>query len=807
MSNFELLYKNNNDYNKTFSPSTNNYFEKEIKEGLPFFQQNKLKSTLRNNYFNSNNESYLKMSSNEKMDLINLEAKKIIEREMNPYISLMKKELNLMIDKFSKDFQNKEENINALFNIKNEIEEIKRQNENIINNLEQKIVKNSDNYNEMEQKVKNMQLDIDKINQLFSIQLDNSSSIPNLTNDIYKLKQNLNLQETTIQKLFSEQKTNTEQSIIQKFNTCINNINNIKEENETLKNQIEELNNTIRQMKIKEAEKNEEQINKNNNNQELNNLVKQIQLELTNKENKIKNLEDLNEINKKKLEQINKNIEIAFSNINTEHASIITVANELKNAKNDIQIFENIIENTIYKKDFLDKLLDNLNEKIETQNEKIKEINLKANENINEKNNKLSLDLARKLEENKKFFENHYDELEGNISSINNTISEITTTLQTHPVLNMTNNEIINFRFKENQMKYNEIFKKAIKEMEGEIGKIKASNKNEEMNQKIELIMKDNFDKINEEINNMKQYPELINKIKNDLNIRINLLQQQIPKENIENEKIDLQPINILKKEINRISKDLKNVKEEKIPEILILIENLKSADNSNSNNIIKKEENTEISLGNRRRKAEKESKEIKEMSNTWSRRNNGKSIFDSIKNINKDIILPSQQNEDNNNDINNSNELNENISNNNFMDNVKKFMEENNNINNRINVDNIKEENNESENLMNNNREFNNEINKPGNEDEYGDFNYNITDNNNPEQNNINVNISNNNQSNYYGLNSSNNNISKGKDETDKFIENIINDNKNDSKQNINEKSNEIKFEENFDDDDLNLI
>ena len=807
MSNFELLYKNNNDYNKTFSPSTNNYFEKEIKEGLLFFQQNKLKSTLRNNYFNSNNESYLKMSSNEKMDMINLEAKKIIEREMNPYISLMKKELNLMIDKFSKDFQNKEENINALFNIKNEIEEIKRQNENIINNLEQKIVKNSDNYNEMEKKVKNMQLDIDKINQLFSIQLDNSSSIPNLTNDIYKLKQNLNLQETTIQKLFSEQKTNTEQSIIQKFNVCTNNFNNIKEENETLKNQIEELNNTIRQMKIKEAEKNEEQINKNNNNQELNNLVKQIQLELTNKENKIKNLEDLNEINKKKLEQINKNIEIAFSNINTEHASIITVANELKNARNDIQNFENIIENTIYKKDFLDKLLDNLNEKIEAQNEKIKEINLKANENINEKNNKLSLDLARKLEENKKFFENHYDELEGNISSINNTISEITTTLQTHPVLNMTNNEIINFRFKENQMKYNEIFKKAIKEMEGEIGKIKASNKNEEMNQKIELIMKDNFDKINEEINNMKQYPELINKIKNDLNIRINLLQQQIPKENIENEKIDLQPINILKKEINRISKDLKNVKEEKIPEILILIENLKSADNSNSNNIIKKEENTEISLGNRRRKAEKESKEIKEMSNTWSRRNNGKSIFDSIKNINKDIILPSQQNEDNNNDINNSNELNENISNNNFMDNVKKFMEENNNINNRINVDNIKEENNESENLMNNNREFNMEINKPGNEDEYGDFNYNITDNNNLEQNNINVNISNNNQSNYYGLNSSNNNISKRKDETDKFIENIINDNKNDSKQNINEKSNEIKFEENFDDDDLNLI
>ena len=120
MSNFDLLYKQY-DYNKSFSPSNTNYFEKDIKEGLSFFQQNKLNSTLRNNYFNSNNDSNMKMTSSEKNDKINLEAKKIIEREIEPYLSLMKKELNLIVEKYTKDFQKKNDTINELLNMKNDI--------------------------------------------------------------------------------------------------------------------------------------------------------------------------------------------------------------------------------------------------------------------------------------------------------------------------------------------------------------------------------------------------------------------------------------------------------------------------------------------------------------------------------------------------------------------------------------------------------------------------------------------------------------------------------------------------------------
>ena len=95
---------------------------------------------------------------------------------------------------------------------------------------------------------------------------------------------------------------------------------------------------------------------------------------------------------------------------------------------------------------------------------------------------------------------------------------------------------------------------------------------------------------------------QYMNKIKQELNIRINLLQQQIPKENLENNKIDLEPLKILEKEVNRHSKEIKYLKEEKIPELLILIENsnLKNAGNG-SNNFIKKEENNEINFGSRR--------------------------------------------------------------------------------------------------------------------------------------------------------------------------------------------------------------
>ena len=765
MSNFDKLYKQYDyDYNKSFSPSSNtNYFEKDIKEGLSFFQQNKLKSTLRNNYFNTNNDSNIKMTSSEKNDKINLEAKKIIEREIEPYLSLMKKELNLIVEKYTKDFQKKSDTINELLNLKNDLEEIKRENANNNDILSQKLLKNNDHMNHIEEKINNINSDINKFNQLFNIQLDNSSLIPNLTNDIDKIKQNLNFQETNMKTLLSEQKSNTEQTILQKFNECMNKINNMKEENELLKNKIEELNNTIRIMKSNDIEKNEEQMNQINNNVELKKLLNQYKLELDNKDNKIKNLEDFSENNKKKIEQLNKNIETAFSNINTEHLSIIKLATELKNILNNIQKCQETIDNSIYKKDIIDFKLENINEQIEAQNEKMKEMSIKSNENINERNNKLSFDLTKKFDEYKKYFENHYDAIDGTIISLNNKISEISTILQTHPLLNMNNNEIITLKFKENQIKFNDIIKKAIEEIKSEIGKLNYNLKNDEIYKNNFILFKQNLDQINDEIKKVQTYPELISKIKEEINNKINILEQEKDKneKNIINNKTELEPINILKKEINRLSKDIKNIKEEKIPEILILIENMKNFDNS-GNNKKKEKFEEEINIGNRRKKQDN-------FAMTWSRRNNTKSIFDAI-NTNNNINI--------NNNINN------------FKENI--------NNNNKINI-----EENESNNNINNpnmSNNINNLGNKELNEDVYADFDYNFNEEKNQEQNRSNNFNSNNfnNHSNSFGLNNSNQFNSKDKDETNELIDNIINNNNSKN----NQSPNKEKIEDNFDDD-----
>ena len=51
-----MLYNRNNNYDfqsNINSQSKSNYYGTQIKEGLPFFQKNKLESTLRNNYINN----------------------------------------------------------------------------------------------------------------------------------------------------------------------------------------------------------------------------------------------------------------------------------------------------------------------------------------------------------------------------------------------------------------------------------------------------------------------------------------------------------------------------------------------------------------------------------------------------------------------------------------------------------------------------------------------------------------------------------------------------------------------------------
>ena len=545
---------------------------------------------------------------------------------------------------------------------------------------------------------------------------------------------------------------------------------------------------------------------------------------------------DFENINKK-INLQNKDIEEALANINTQHSSIITIANNIKNFKKDVELLEKKLNNSF--KEAIENKYDLINIEINSQKDKIRQNNITMNDNINDKNNKLYLDIIKKIEENKKYFENHNDEIDGTISSINNNISELTTIIKTHPILNMNNNEIITQKFKENQVKYNEAFKQNLEEIYSEIQKLKQNSKVIDLNSKNIFLCQENFSKIKEELKkfnefsiNFKQidenienlkldiqqkyddnlknkdaFNELLNKNINELNDKINCLEGQMTiNSGLQNKgsNIDLEQFNEINKNLKKLENDLNNINQQKIPELLNIIDekikNQKIIPISNDkspiydireekNKISNNDENEEgvIFSGSRRRrggtkiqqnsnnfnieKKEINSQNNKNMNNINVSENNN--IINEVKlfmqdkkkdkNNNYEYNNNYNDNEDNNYIENNNDNYEENIDNNNFNDNYdKNYNDYNLNHSGQFNGNNNKQNSSRQFNDNYYKNEFENEY-----EDEYNDINKNGNENGNNYSN--------------YSNNShkSNNNNFQIKDETDEMIENILNDNK----------------------------
>ena len=821
--------------------STTNYFGKQITEGLPFFQQNKLQNTLRNNYFNDVNtihkiDNNKMVTTNEKIDTSDLEVKKIIEREMNPYLSYMKKELNFIVEKFSKNIDEKNDIINKCYSLEKETEEMKTQNEVIKNNLEQKLLKNNENLNMHEKQINNIQLDINKFKDLFSLQLNQKEEIPTIINDISQIKNKLNFLDKNNENITTQLQNFTENIISKKFNEYMINMKNIKDENEELKNRIEELNNTITKIKFDNDNKKEENMYQNNN-EEIKKTINQIKTDLFNKNERIQNMENGYENLNRKIFEEDQKIEEALSNINTEHSSIITVAKNMQNNNKKIDYLENKLNNSYYNKEYTDIKIESINDLINTQNEKVKQNISYINDNFI--NKKHYLDLLKKLEDNKKYFENQYDEISGYINSINNNINDLKTTIKTHPVLNMNENEIITQKFKENQIKYNEIFKQSIEQMKEEITKLIRNSKEIDIIKGNIFMCKNNFETIEEELksykefsknaendkhnyenfkkdiqkqfnDNIKEKEELNEAIKqqiDDLNNKISCIEAQISinsglQSNPQDNNIDSEQINHIQNDIQKLKNEINIIKEQKLPEILSIIhdnikmqkENQMSNDlNSNKNQIIKNE---------------------KEESNglmPFSRRGGAK-----IQISNKTNVVVKKENQ--NNEIINENE-NEKNKNNDFMNQVKMFMKNNKNEFEHNNYDNNNYDDNFNNNNYDNNENNDNNYNNNNFDDNYNNFdnnenydNFNKYDNNNNYNNdyndynngyNNNENDWNNNHNNgneyehnnnnysNYGLNESKNN-SNVHDATDELINNVLNSNNEQNKNINNDKDND---------------
>ena len=796
MSQYNFLTNTYNFQTNIASQTSTNYFGKQITEGLPFFQQNKLQTKLRNNYFNDTdttlkNGNNKMVTTNEKIDMSDIEAKRIIEREMNPYLSYMKKELNLIVEKFNKNIDDKNDIIDKCYSLEKETEEMKTQNEIIKNNLVQKILKNNDILNMQDKKINNIQLDINKFNQLFSTKLIQKEELPIIINDISQIKDKINFLDKNNENITTQLQQFTENIISKKFNEFMINMKNIKDENEELKNRIEELHNIVTKIKFDNDNNKKDNMYQNNNNDEIKITINQFKTDLFNKNERIQIIENEYEnLNRKILEEDQK-IEEALSNINTEHSSIITVAKSMQNTNKKIDYLENKLNNTFYNKEYIDIKIESIDNQINTQNEKVKQNLSYMNDNFINKNH--YLDLLKKLEDNKKNFENHYDEIDGYINSINNNINDLKTTIKTHPVLNMNQNEIITQKFKENQVKSNEIFKQNIEQMKDEITKLIKNTKEIDIIKNNIYMCKNNFENIEEELksykefsknaeNDKKNYENFKKDIQNqfndnikekeelnaiikqqidDLNNKISCLEAQILingglQSNTQDNNINLEQINNIQNDMKKLENEINNIKNQKIPEIINIIHDSIKAQklsqtpneiNINKNQVIKNdlEENIDGLM-------------------PFSRRGGPKSQISIKSNINVKKEIQNMIND------------NENNKNNDFMNKVE--FDNNNYNNNYDNNENYDNNDNDNYDNYDNNNNYNNNFDNNGKYDNNKNNNYN--DNYNNDYNND----YNNNYSNY-GINESNNN-SKVNDGIDELIDKVLNKN-NDQPKNFN--------------------
>ena len=117
MSELNLSSNGNPNYNLT---TNSNYYSSKIKEGIPIFQEQN-GGNLYNNYIDpfkileneKNNNIYNAGINNYNMNVSDIQTRKIFEKEMNPYLFRMKNELNLIIEKFRKEINEKNQYINV----------------------------------------------------------------------------------------------------------------------------------------------------------------------------------------------------------------------------------------------------------------------------------------------------------------------------------------------------------------------------------------------------------------------------------------------------------------------------------------------------------------------------------------------------------------------------------------------------------------------------------------------------------------------------------------------------------------------
>ena len=480
---------------------SNNYYSSKVKEGIPIFQEENI-GNLGNTYNNfidpfklleteKNNNIFNLGINNYNMNMSDIQTRKILEKEMNPYLMRMKNELNIIIERFRKELEEKSNYFNEIAEIKQELTKIKQNSDDTYRNFELKFLNMNDSLNNHEKILNNLQSEIFQINHLnkSSNEIFLKSEIDNIKNKVINMDNNND-------KYLKEMSQNLEKIIDYKFDKMNQNINFIKEENNNIKNDLAQNNIKLEMINSENNKKNERL---NDFNSEFNNISNQIN-KLSINNNKIMN------INNNECQQKMKNLNEKFSSLN-ENFDVIS--NDTKNQKENINsnlklISElesnlNILEN---EKNSLNNKITELNIKLEYQEEKLSKNNNIVNNAQNGNNNILYKDISSQITKSKKIIDDMREKYDKEISDLKNDLNQFDLILKNNPFFNMNETERISILFKKEQVKFNETFRQQLKLLNEEVKKIKNVSQFDKNN--LEIINK-NFKKHTNDINMLEQ--------------------------------------------------------------------------------------------------------------------------------------------------------------------------------------------------------------------------------------------------------------------------------------------------------------
>ena len=493
MSTFNSLYKSESN----LSP---NYYEKKIKEGIPIFQEIGIynnKSMNNPNYVdpfklleNNKTNNFLNNGGNESsfsnINMYDVETRKIIEREMNPYILQMKNELNVIIEKFRKEIEDKSNIINEISLLKEQISQNNRNNEAINSNIEEKILNMKDMLKTQDKKLNVFQNNFNQINKFNQDIIKKTDELYLNINDVNK--NNNKFLSMDNENMYSEITNNIQKLTNSNYEQLNRNVDLLKEEISSIKKEL--YNNNTKLLSLNT----ENNINNKTMNDikvgfsQIKNQIDNINIDNHKNLNLINNFEIKNNEFQQNIKSLNDKISTLNANLNTTYIDVKSYKQLINSSTQKISDIENSIRLLKNEKQSFNNKIMELNLKVDSQDEKIIKNNNVLNDVVSQNNTTLYKDLTIQISKSKDLIDNLRDKYDSEINQLRSDLEQFDLIIKKNPFLNMNENERLSILFKKEQLKSNDTFRENIKLLTEEINKLKNANP----------IDKENLKKIND---------------------------------------------------------------------------------------------------------------------------------------------------------------------------------------------------------------------------------------------------------------------------------------------------------------------